>query len=89
MRRRLWIVAGGLILLLAVTLPARAREALRHANMANTATGLSAWQRGPDGGRFRWSGARSTFFVGSSGRLITIPIRQGPDAPPALEVRIS
>lgn len=87
---RLWtrLAAALMILFLVVSLPGRTRAAVRHANMENTTVGLTQWQRGPDGERFRWSGARATFYVTSAGRSIRIPMRHGPDGPLALEVHV-
>jgi hypothetical protein len=81
--------AEGAILVYAAWVPIRAMDAVQHANLANTTIGLSQWQREPDGTRFRWAGPRSTFFFESSATGIVIPLRHGPDGPPALVARIS
>jgi hypothetical protein len=82
---RICAVAIGLLVL---TLPVRAREAVRRANLENTIVGLTSWHQDPEGVRFRWSAARSTFFVPSAVRSIGVPLRRGPDGPAALEVWI-
>jgi hypothetical protein len=88
--RRRWtrVAAAAALAIVALTLPLRARGAVRHARMENTSAGLSPWQHGPGDQRFRWAGAKATFFIPSSGRSIRIPLRAGPDAPPTMDVRI-
>jgi len=88
--RRRWLRAAvaAVIAAFIVTVPLRAREASRHARMEAISAGLSAWQRGADGTRYRWAGAQSTFFYSSASGGIRIPVRAGPDAPPAMDVRI-
>lgn len=87
-RRAIRIVAACLIVVFVITIPARARDARRHADLALVVTGLSEWQREPDGIRYRWAGGHSTFFYSSASSAIRIPLRPGPDAPSSFEVRI-
>ena len=75
------------LLLLAVT-PFRMVAAVRHADVEHTSTGFSPWQRDANGLPYRWAGSRASFFVPSSARAVRIPLRRGPSAPPAVEVRI-
>jgi O-antigen ligase len=81
-------VVAGIVLLIAATVPIRMREAVRHANTASAARGLSAWQQ-ERGVRYRWAESRAAFFVPSGARLVRLPMRAGPDAPPALVVSVS
>ena len=89
-RAHQWIRAAAacLIVVFVVTIPARAREARRHADLGLVATGLSEWQRDAEGIRYRWASVQSTFFYPSASNAIRIPLRPGPDAPPSFEVRI-
>jgi hypothetical protein len=80
-------LAGAALVFLAVTVPLRARDAVRHANLAATTMGLSLWNW-HDQVRFRWAGTRSTQFFSSAARTIRIPLQCGPDAPSDLEIRL-
>jgi O-antigen ligase len=82
------VAAAAAVAILALTLPLRARGAVRHARLENTSVGLSPWQKGAGDQRFRWAGRKATFFVPSSGRSISIPLRAGPQAPSTIDVRI-
>jgi hypothetical protein len=82
------ILAICLMLVFAATLPFRITAARRNADIEHASSGFSKWQRAEDGSRYRWAGARSTFFIASSARAVRIPLRRGPDAPPSIEVRI-
>jgi O-antigen ligase len=81
-------VMFAVILLLGMTLPMRLRDGARHANTENVSMGLSAWQAGPGGVRFRWAEPRAMFFVPSAARGVRIPLRGGPDAPDTIAVRV-
>ena len=87
---RPWIraAAAAMVLVFIVTLPARAREAARHADLALVSAGLSEWQRTPEGIRYRWAAAQSTFYYSAASSAINIPLRPGPDAPAVFDVRI-
>ena len=74
--------------ILAASVPMRLRDAARHANTENTSLGLSAWQTGSGGIRYRWAAPHAMFYVPSGARGVRIPLRSGPDAPPELEVRL-
>ena len=80
-------IAACMLIVLAASVPFRAAAAVRNANRANTTTGLSAWQQ-EAGVRFRWAGAQSSFYVQSSRRAVSIPLRLGPDARAQTYVRI-
>jgi len=41
-------------------------------------SGLSRWETDEDGVRFRWTSGRASFFVPSSARKVTIPLRAVP-----------
>ena len=41
-------------------------------------SGLSRWETGEDGVRFRWTAGRASFFVPSSAGRVTIPLRAVP-----------
>jgi hypothetical protein len=86
--RRGHVAVTAVILLIAVTLPFRVSSGVTGANLANASHGLSAWQRQPDGSRFRWAGGRSTFYVPASTRSLTIPLRHGRLGSCRLEVQI-
>jgi O-antigen ligase len=87
-RRAVRIAATALIVVFVATLPSRITAARRNASMENTASGVSRWQRLDDGGRFRWAGGRSTFYVRSSATALTIPLRHGGRTPGPVVVRI-
>jgi hypothetical protein len=82
------LAAVTLLLVLVGTVPPRVAFATSHANLEHRGIGLSRWQRTPEGLRYRWAGGRSAFYVASSARSISMPLRPGPDAPPTIEVRI-
>jgi O-antigen ligase len=86
--RRPQFVVAATILIIVVTLPFRVFSSVTGGNLASASHGLSAWQRQPDGARFRWAGGRSTFYVPSSTRAVTIPLRHGRSASCRLEVQI-
>lgn len=84
-----WRVAV-LILTLAVvaSVPWRAIRATREASLEKVSSGLSMWQREPDGTRYQWAGSRAAFYVPSSAKAITIPLRYGSEPVGPIEVRI-
>ena len=85
---RRWRLLGlALLLALAATLPFRMRAAVREANLEGASLGLSAWQPGTDGSRYRWAGAHATFFVRSAARWVEIPLRHGPQPAQNVHVR--
>lgn len=69
------LVGGAVILAFIASLPYRVIESSRMADLSEVTIGLSRWQHEPDGTRFRWAGGRSTFFVASSARVVSIPLR--------------
>ena len=76
------------ILIIAVTLPFRTSAAARAADVEHASVGFSRWQQQADGLRYRWAGGRASFFVSPAARSVRIPLRLGPLAPPAVEVRL-
>lgn len=86
--RRVRIAGVTLLFALGATVPSRVTFATSHANLEHRGVGLSIWQRTPEGMRYRWASGRSAFYVRSSARRISIPLRSGPDAPQTIEVRI-
>jgi len=48
--------------------------------LADQTTGLRGWQRGADGGAYRWSGGHASFFVPSDAKQIRIPVSTTFDA---------
>jgi O-antigen ligase len=76
------------VLFFAVTLPFRAAKATAQADRQQITTGLSGWQRAPDGSRYRWAAARSSFHVFWSPRAVRLPIRHGGNDEEELHVRI-
>ena len=43
--------------------------------IANVTSGLREWEEDPPGTRFRWTAGRASFFVPSSAREMTLPMR--------------
>ena len=82
------IAAVCVAIVITLALPFRMVAAVRNADVEHASSGFSKWQRAADGSRYRWAGARSTFFIASSSRAVRIPLRRGPDAPPSVEVRV-
>lgn len=76
------------ILVIAITLPLRMSAAMLDANVEHASVGFSTWQQRPDGSRYRWAGGKAWFFVAPQARSVRIPLRLGPLAPSAVEVRI-
>ena len=71
---------GGVVTLLvcgavALTIPVRATRELADANLEHRGIGLSLWQDGEDGVRYRLAGAQSTLFIPGDARVVTIPLR--------------
>jgi len=85
-RFRLGAIAA--ILLIAITLPLRMSAAVHDADVEHASVGFSTWQQRADGSRYRWAGGKAWFFVAPQARSVRIPLRLGPLAPPAVEVRI-
>jgi hypothetical protein len=81
---RLAVVCAGL--LLATTVPIRARYEQRHATFDGVALGMTSWQRDASGNLFRWAAPRSAVFVGSAARIVRLPLRATGDT--ACEVAI-
>jgi hypothetical protein len=48
--------------------------------LAGQTSGLRGWQRGADGGVYRWSGGHASFFVPADAKQIRIPISTTFDA---------
>jgi O-antigen ligase len=89
LRRGVRLGAIAVLLAFAMTLPFRAVEATRTADVEHVTVGMSSlWQREPDGTRYRWAGGRSAFFVPSGARVVRIPLRHGGGQPDILQVRI-
>lgn len=64
-----------LAVILVASIGPRAAAAARTANLEHVSVGLSQWQHGPDGSRYRWAGGRSTFYVTSAARAVRIPMQ--------------
>jgi O-antigen ligase len=76
-----WRIATAVVALcFAISVPWRIARAMATADTANTATGLSRWQRDPDNTRWRWAGGHATFFVDASARVMRLPLRLPADA---------
>ncbi|CAN5826639.1 hypothetical protein BH18ACI5_BH18ACI5_07410 [soil metagenome] len=80
--RRSVVVA---MLAVAVSVPFRARQEIKAANLENLGIGVSQWQAGSDGIKYRLAGVTSTVFVPAAARAISLPLRSLPSHP---EVRI-
>jgi hypothetical protein len=52
-------------------------------------SGLSRWERAPDGTRYRWSGGHASFFVPSDASQIRIPIATTFDPPNAAPMTVT
>lgn len=75
---RRWGAAAMIIALaIAASVPVRAIQAIRDADLAGVSTGLSLWQHEPDGTRYRWAGSRATFYIPAGMKAIRIPLRYG------------
>jgi O-antigen ligase len=70
---RWWVAV--LALALVISVPVRARSALANADLEHRGIGLSLWQHGDDGVRYRLAGDTSAVFVPSTARVVTIPLR--------------
>ena len=82
-----WAAVALLLAVVAIT-PVRVAYATKHANLEHIGVGLSQWQASADQIRFRWAGGRSAFYVPSSARRVSFPLRRGSDSPEQIEVRI-
>jgi O-antigen ligase len=71
-----------------IAMPWRVQHAMRGANLNNATSGLSDWRRGDNGERYRWAEARATFYVRSSARAVTIPLRLPSAARNEVQVRV-
>ena len=60
----------------AVSIPFRARRELATSDLEHQAIGLSGWQQGADGVRYRLGGAWSTVFVPADARSVVLPLRR-------------
>lgn len=76
-----------LLLVVAVSLPSRARKEFGAANLEHLGIGLSPWHAGADGVRYRIAGATSTVFVPADAPVIQVPLRAIPPAS-VLEVQL-
>ncbi|HXG54533.1 MAG TPA: O-antigen ligase family protein [Vicinamibacterales bacterium] len=73
-----WRTAAGLMAaVLIATVPWRATQAMRTADLEHVSTGFSMWQHAPDGMRYRLMGGRATFYVASTAKAVRIPFRIG------------
>lgn len=77
-----------MVTLLAASLPVRALDAARAANLEHAGVGLSMWQRDEQGIRFRWAGGRSAIYVPADATAVRIPLRHGGQGPSRIDVRI-
>lgn len=68
-------VAFVLLLVVAASIPLRARREFGGANLEHLGIGLSRWLVDADGARYRTAGATSTVFVPADTSVITIPLR--------------
>ena len=67
-----------LLIVLAVSIPGRARTEFGAANLEHLGIGLSIWHAGPDGVRYRTAGATSTVFLPADAPVIQVPLRAIP-----------
>jgi hypothetical protein len=74
-RRSLAWGLAGLVVLLAATMPWRWRLERADADLAGVTLGLSAWQTGAAGERFRAAEGRATIFVPREAARVTVPLR--------------
>ena len=81
-----WI-AFVLVLVVAVSIPTRARQEFGAANLEHLGIGLSSWQADADGIRYRTAGASSTVFVPADAQVISVPLRAIPPGS-SLEVQL-
>ena len=82
--------AGAVVVILVIlSIPIRADQELADANLEHRGIGLSVWQQGEDGVRYRLAGARSTIFVPADARAVMIPLRcVQPDLELDVELRL-
>jgi hypothetical protein len=82
-----WATAAT-VTVLSGSLPVRAIDAARSANLEHAGVGLSMWQRDEQGIRFRWAGGRSAIYVPADATAVRIPLRHGGQGPARIDVRI-
>jgi O-Antigen ligase len=83
-----WIV-GILIAVVAISVPVRVVAQRADFDLEHRGIGLSPWQSGVDGVRYRLAGATSSVFVPSSAQALVIPLRAQGSAPERrVEIRL-
>ena len=60
---------------LAVSVPWRARQQIAAADLEHVGIGVSTWQRGEGGMRYRTGGTTSTVFIPADAPIVVIPLR--------------
>ena len=68
-------VAFVLLLVVAASIPLRARREFGGANLEHQGIGLSRWLVDAEGARYRTAGPISTLFVPGDASVITVPLR--------------
>jgi hypothetical protein len=86
-RPTLWI-AGGLIVVVAASVPLRVVRQRANFDLEHRGVGLSAWQTAIDGIRYRLAGSKSSVFVPSDTQMIVVPLRSVSPAG-EIDVRLS
>jgi O-antigen ligase len=74
------VVIGLLALILAVSLPIRARRLAAESSMGGALVGLSDLQADEHGTSFRWMGVRAQLYVPADARAVMLPLKLDPNA---------
>ena len=74
-RAGLAAVGVAAVILVVLSIPIRAGQEVADAELEHRGIGLSLWQHGEDGVRYRLAGARSTVFVPADARVVTFAVR--------------
>lgn len=82
--KRIVIIA---VLAVMASVPFRAREGERAADLEHIAMGVSPWQPAIDGERYRQAGAEFSIFL-PSGTMMVLPMRSATESPVTAELRI-
>ena len=83
----LWRILGVAVVVLLASIPFRAIQQERTANLEHLATGVSLWQPAVDGERYREAGAEFSLFLPSS-TIMVLPLRSATGSPVTFELRI-
>jgi hypothetical protein len=74
--RRPWLTAAisAVAILIATSVPIRARSAIGEIDFTKVSYGVNSWELDGSGKRFRWTGAIATLFLPASMSLVNLPV---------------